>query len=391
MQEFIYKHRFLTAVYEGCRFVYAGSRKLFKKTEICPIWYSFNETPENTTTEALEINENWYSIKRPLYVNEHIYYNLDNALAVNPKIKGFALVFFMCVKDYLYVTPLIEALAQKYSNVELWAYVNNNSPQVTELLKNNPHIKKVKTFKGFKNPCIWKNYDYSEVVQKAPKNFLVLPVYYEYKKISLHRTASLFDTFGLTFNGRKNFPKPIFYLPEEIPAKVADSLKTIKKSAKETKGIIFLKLDDGIYTYPEIDELVRKLIWDNYFVLSATKSGVFDPHFQMLEVKKFSFNEVCHLLSLLKKELPVKIISLCSEYWPVSAGLNIPNLGLQYYYEPKIHNLHYPNIMIMTEFKYSKVPSRNQIVLHGEDFARRDKKIIDFKVETILKYLKNLI
>ena len=386
MRKFIYKSRFLTELYETCRWVYAQINKILGEKEICPVWYSFEDNPENTKTETLEINENCYSIKRPLLINEHIYYNLDNALAVNPKIKGFALVFFMGIGDYLYTTPLIEALAKKYPQMELWAYAAFED-RVTTFLKTNPNIKKVTTFKGFKNPLIWKNYDYSEVVQKAPKDFLILPVYYEYKKISLHRTASLFDTFGLPFNERKNFPKPIFYFPKEIPAKVTDALENIKKSAKGTKGIVFLKLDNGIYSYSEIDELVRRLIWDNYFVLSVTKCGVVDPHFKMLD-KKFAFDDICLLLDLLKKELPVKIISIASEFWPLSAGLGIANLGLQYRFNNKIHNLHYPNINIMTEIKYSKIPSKNQIVVRENiDFMRRDKKIIDFKVESILKYL----
>lgn len=399
MKRFIYKYRFLTVMYETCRWICAKTNKILGKKEICPVWYSFDETPENTNTENLKINQDWYSIKRSLHIHEHVYYNLDNALAVNPKIKGFALVFFMGLGDYLYTTPLIEALAKKYPNMELWAYVSdkldrNNSPLVAKLLKTNPNIKKVKTFKGFRNPFIWKNYDYSEVVEKAPKDFLILPVYYEYKMISLHRTASLFDTFGLPFNERKNFPKPVLYFPEEIPAKVADTLATIKKSAKGTKGIIFLQLDSrsSSYTYPEIDELVRKLIWDNYFVLSVTKSGVVDPHFKMLDIKKFSFNENCHLLSLIKKEFPLYIISLISVFWSASAGLDIPNLGLQHWFDTKLHNMYYPNTLVLTEFKYSKIPSKKQIIVReGIDFARHDKKIIDFKVDAILKYLKNLI
>ncbi len=392
MRKFIYKYRFFTVIYEICRWIYAQANKILGGKEICPVWYSFEDNPEDTKTESLEINKDWYSLKRPLLIHEHIYYNLNNAFAVNPKIKGFALVFFMGLGDYLYTTPLIEALAKKYPKMELWAYVADKfDDRVTALLKTNPKIKKVKTFKGFRNPFIWKNYDYSEVLQKAPKDFLILPVYYEYKKISLHRTASLFDTFGLPFNERKNFPKPIFYFSKEIPAKVADTLASIKKNAKGTKGIILLKLNFGEYIYPEIDELVRKLIWDNYFVLSATKCGVVDPHFKMLD-KKFAFNDICQMLSLLKKEMPLNIISFVSEFWPVSAGLDIPNLGLQYRKDFKLHNLYYLNTLLLTEIKYSKIPSRRQILVHSNiDYTRSNKDIINIKVDTILKYLPNIM
>ena len=396
MIECMSKFRFLTVIYESCRFVYIKSCKMLGKKEICPVWYSFEETPEKIKIEDLEIKKSWYSITRPLLIHEHVYYNLNNALAVNPKIKGFALVFFMGARDYLYTTPLIEALAKKYPKMELWAYVSdkldrNNSPLVIDLLKTNPNVKKVETFTGLRNPFVWKNYDYSEVVAEAPKDFLVLPVYYDYKRISLHRTASLFDTFGLPFNERKKFPRPVFYFPEKVAAKIADDLKMIKKSAKGPKGIIFLQLDSADYTYPEIDELVRKLIWDNYFVLSVTKCGVFDPHFKKLNVKEFSFNEICLLLSLLKKELPIGIISFPSDFWSASAGLYIPNLGLQHWFDPKLHNMFYPNTLVLTEFKYSKIPSRNQIIVReGIDFTRRNKRIIDFKVNAVLKYLPRL-
>lgn len=399
MKKFIYKYRFLTVLYEVIRLTGATLRELSGKPEVCPVWYSFKDTPAKTKKEKLEINKNWFSVARPLHIHEHIYYNLDNALAVNPNIKGFALVFFMGLGDYLYTTPLIEALAKKYPEMELWAYVSdkmdrNNSPLVAGLLKTNPYIKKVQTFKGIRNPFIWKNYDYSEVVKNAPEDFLVLPVYYEYKPITLHRTASLFETFNLPFRNRKNFPRPVFYFPSEIPAKIQTVLDTIKKGAKKTKGIIFLQLDSraSFYTYPEIDALVRKLIWAGYFVLSVTKCNVRDPHFKMLDIKQFSFNENCYLLSLLKKEFPLYIVALNSVFWAASAGLDIPNLGLQHWQDPKVHNLHYPNILMLTEIKYAKIPSKNQIVVReGKDFTRHNEKIIDFKVDAILKYLERLI
>ena len=392
MRKYLYKSRFLTELWEIGRLVYSRIYKIGGKKEICPVWYSFGDNPENINTENLEINKEWYSIKRPLHIDEHVYYNLDNVLAVNQKIKGFALVFFMGLNDYLYTTPLIEALAKKYPQIELWAYAADKiDTRVIALLKTNPNIKKVKTFNGFYHPFIWKNFDYNDVVKKAPKDFLVLPVYYEYKKVSLHRTASLFDTFGLPFNERKNFPKPVFYFPEEIPVKVADTLKDIKKSTKGTKGIIFLKLDDGNYTYPEVDELVRKLIWDNYFVLSVTKCGVIDPHFRMIDIKEFGFNEICHLLSLLKKEFALHVISVTSEFWAVTAGLDIPNLSLQYRQDFKLHNLYYPNILLMTDFRYSKIPLKKQIILPAKDFTHRNKESIDFKVEAVLKSLSRLI
>ena len=111
----------------------------------------------------------------------------------------------------------------------------------------------------------------------------------------------------------------------------------------------------------------------------------------MLDIKKSSFNENCHLLNLLKKEFPLSIISLISVFWSASAGLDIPNLGLQHWFDPKLHNMYYPNTLVLTESRYSKIPLKKQIVMReGVDFTRHDKKIIDFKTEAILKYLPRL-
>ena len=398
MKHYIYRYRFLTVIYETFRLIKAKVCNFLGFKEKCPVWYSFTQTPPKAKKEVLPLDKKWFSISRPLYIHEHVYYNLENALAVNPKIKGFALVFFMGLGDYLYTTPLIEALAKKYPQIELWAYVSdkmdrNNSPLVAGLLKTNPYIKKVQTFTGLRNPFLWKNYDYSQVVKNAPDNFLILPVYYEYKTDTLHRTASLFKTFGLTFKNTEKFPKPEFYFPQEMPSIVAENLQDIKKRAKDTKGIVFLQLDSraSFYAYPKIEDLIRKLIKENYFVLTVTKCKVIDNHFKLLDIKKATFNDNCHLLSLLKKEFPLYIIALNSVFWAASAGLEIPNLGLQHWQDPKVHNLYYPNIIMLTEIKYKRVPSLKQILVkEGQDFTRHNKKIIDFKVETILKYLPRL-
>ena len=90
---------------------------------------------------------------------------------------------------------------------------------------------------------------------------------------------------------------------------------------------------------------------------------------------------------MLKKEIPLYAISFPSDLWAITAGLDIENLGLGYKQDFKLHNLYYSNTLLLTEIKYSKIPSKKQIVVGGEDFVRRDDKIIDFKVDTVLKYL----
>ena len=46
---------------------------------------------------------------------------------------------------------------------------------------------------------------------------------------------------------------------------------------------------------------------------------------------------------------------------------------------------------MLTEIKYPKIPSEKQIIVReGVDFTRHNKKIIDFKVDTILKHLPSI-
>ena len=92
-------------------FFYEEIRKTLFKMHLlrdvpCACWYGFDKRPADVSSDPLVKDSNWYHLSRYSYVYERIYYNLENALRVNPKVKGFAFVFFMGVGDYLYTTPL---------------------------------------------------------------------------------------------------------------------------------------------------------------------------------------------------------------------------------------------------------------------------------------------
>lgn len=360
-----------------------------------PVWYQFDKKHlSGPVTETLPVNKEWYRIKRPLYRHEHVYYNFDKALSVNPNVKGIALIFFMGIGDYLYTTPMIEALKKKYPHLPFHAHVGaqfdrNNSPLVGKLLETNPHIEKVFYFNGFRHPLIWKNYNYQDAFKNIPEGFLAVPVYYDYSVRVPHRVKSLFETFGLSVP--QDTPAPVMYFPQ-TPAPVVERLFTqVQDAAHGKKGIVFLQLDSrgSNYVYPHVRALAEGLIQDGYFVMSVTKGGPTEnPAYLEIDIKQLTINETWHLLSLLKARFALYVIAVNSVFWAASAGLNLPNLGLQHWVDKKVHNLWYPNIEVVTDYHYPLLPREKQIMAPPESYTPHNKKIIDYKPDWIIKWFK---
>lgn len=389
-RHFLYTHRPLCVAYETLR--WAGHKTLGLGKSPTPVWYSFDQKPLPQPQEKLPINGAWYRISRPLYRHEHVYYNFENALAANPQVKGVAFVFFMGIGDYLYTTPMLEALKQKYPSLPFYAYVGaqfdrNNSPLVGKLLEGNPNFEKVFYFKGLRHPFIWKNYDYSQALAQIPEGFLVAPVYYDYSVNVPHRVKSLFETFCLPVP--QEVPAPKMYFPAEPSTVVREYQQQIAAKAAGKKGIIFLQLDSrgSNYTYPHMKPLVEQLAGEGYLVLSVTKGGpLAHPDYLEIDIKRLAINETWHLLSLLKAQFSLYVIAVNSVFWAASAGLGLPNLGLQHWIDPKVHNLWYPNIEVVTNHFYPKLPREKQIMAPAESYTRHNKKIIDYKPDWIVKW-----
>ena len=359
-RHWLYAHRPVCVAYETARWL--GHKVCFFAPSRTPVWYRFDKPPLPNAKETLPVNARWYRISRPLYRHEHVFYNFDNALSANPQVKGLALIFFMGIGDYLYTTPMLEALKNKYPQLPFYAYVGagfdrNNSPLVGKLLEGNPHFEKVFYFQGQRHPLIWKNYDYSAAFKNIPEGFLAVPVYYDYGVHIPHRVKSLFETFSLP--APKGVPEPVMYFPAVPAPAVQETLEQVSSRAKGKKGIVFLQLDSrgSAYTYPHMGELARGLIDEGYFVMSVTKGGPLDnPDYLEVDIKKFAINETWHLLSLLEQRFNMYVIAVNSVFWAASAGLSLPNLGLQHWIDKKVHNLWYPNIEVVTDYIYPLLP-----------------------------------
>ena len=393
MQTYLRAHRPLCVVYESARWL---KHKICGKPENTPVWYGFDHRPQPTNQEPLPLNAQWYHIARPLYMHEQVYYRLDNALAVHPHVKGFAFVFFMGIGDYLYTTPVLAALKKKYPTLPFYGYVGskfdrNNSPLVGKLLAENPYFEKVFYFDGVRHPLIWKNYDYTDAFKDIPEGFLVIPVYYEYGTQIRHRVASLFDTFDLPVP--VDIPAPQMYFPAQFPAPAEDYLAQARQGAPGKKGIVFLQLDSrgSNYVYPHIQALAQGLIDQGYFVMSVTKGGPVDnKNYVEIDIKKLSINQTWQLLATLKQEFALYVIAVNSVFWAASAGLGLPNLGLQHWIDKKVHNLWYPNIEVVTNHIYPLLPREKQIFFFFLSYTRHNKKIIDYKPDWILRWFEQM-
>lgn len=389
---FLRKHRPLCVAWETLR--WAGHKMLGIGKVQTPIWYGFDQRPVDTTSETLPMNVGWYHIRRSLYRHEQVYYNLDNALAANLKVKGIALIFFMGIGDYLYATPMLEALKKKYPLLPFYGYVGaqfdrNNSPLVGKLLESSPVFQKVFYFKGMRHPLIWKNYDYTDALRQIPEGFLAVPVYYDYGVEVEHRVKSLFDTFNLS--APAEIPAPKMYFPHTPTPTVAQYLREISEKAQGKKAIVFLQLDSrgSNYVYPYMRALVKGLADEGYLVLSVTKGGpATGADYVEIDIKKLAINETWHLLALLKEKFVLRVIAVNSVFWAASAGLGLPNLGLQHWIDKKVHNLWYPNIQVVTEIAYPRLPREKQILAPADSYTRHNRKIIDYKPDWVIKWFK---
>jgi|GEM_PF-708951 len=396
--------RIFCFLWESLRYIV---RKIFPFKENTPSWYVFcarrDEGGRDKTFSAPgadRLDGSWFSVRRPFYFHEHIFYDFDSALRLYPDLKGIAFIFFMGIGDYLYASPLFPALKNKYPSLDFRAYVGdkndrNNSSLVASVLKSNPCFSGVDFYSGGRrNPVIWKNYDYRTVIGEIPDGYLAVPVYYDYSMSVPHRTESLFDTFGLK-PGEKfaegSFPVPQMYFPGQPSETVKDYYETICEKAGEKKKIVVLQLDSrgSDYTYPYIGELASMLCRD-FFVISVTKSGFVNGSYLELDTGRIVINDSFRLLHMLKGRFEVYIIAVNSVFWAASAGLGISNLGLQHWKDIKLHNLWYPNITFLTKDIYDRIPGRYQILAGPRDYLRHNKKIIDFKPEFIFRHFMSM-
>ena len=403
---FIKCPRLICQLYELCRI----ALRCIKSEEHTPCWYNYcarqDDGGKKIKYSIPDINNpaelpgrDWFRLTRPFRIHEHITFNFEAAIEAYPRLKGIAFIFFMGAGDYLYASPVFPELKKKYPGLDFIALAGdkndrNNSALVAQLLKTNPCFSNVRTYSdGRRHPVIWKNYDYRNALEYVPEDYLAVPVYYDYSVKVSHRVHSLFETYGLPFPEQGNIekvPTPQMYFPGEPSETVKEYFNVIERMCGG-KDIVFLQLDSrgSDYTYPYIRGLAGMLS-SEYAVLSVTPgiSGI--KNCLELDIKKLAMNDTFRLLSMLAQKHKTGVIAVNSVFWAASAGLNLPNLGLQHWHDPKLHNLWYSNITFLTDIIYEKIPRKYQIHAGPEHWKRHNKKIIDFLPEFIYENFRNM-
>lgn len=285
----------------------------------------------------------------------------------NREVDGLALVFFMGLGDYLMTTPMIEALRLAHPDLPIYAYASSssnsvNSPLLSHLLRVNPMIDKVFSYRGGPAGPQWVDYDFRDALRNIPKNFLILPVIYESLETIQHRETTLFETFGLPL--RLPVRGPILYAQDELtePATILHSAISRRIESSLARQVVFCHFGarSSGYYYPEVERLVRGLLAENCLVIHFGATGFADENLVDIDVTTITPNDTINLLRKLKLQSPsLCAVTVNSFMWPVSAGLEIANLGMHIFWDVTIHQYLYPNIFVITQHNYPRVsPSR---------------------------------
>jgi hypothetical protein len=321
----------------------------------------------------------WYHFRhRFTFDYEYMKLNIGYATEAGD-VKGLALMFAMGAGDYFFATPLLAALRNRFPQLPIIGFATTNagevnSPLLPELMRHDPNLNEVRLYDG-KQTRRYKNYDYSDAVRLAPPNYLTMPVFGNHLPSQRHRVISLFECFGLEMPA--TVPVPLIHTPSPPPPHVLQLLSSIKQqvSRQGAKGVVFLQADSRAshYSYPEIDELASGLSERGYFVLSASKLGRSLPCAHTLDFKEFALMDSILLLKLLKEQVEdTRIVSVASVFWSVSAGLGIPNLGMQHFPDDAMHNYWYPNITVITHRDYPRLPAPVRFLAGAEDYKLND-------------------
>jgi hypothetical protein len=326
------------------------------------------------------------------------YYDIKLLRRTRP-VAGFALIFHMGIGDYLMATPLIRSLRLAHPDLPLYAYGSThadsvNSPLVIELLKLNPLVDRVFAYRG-RPRNVWTDYDWQDALKDIPKDFVVLPVIYDVDPVVFHRATSLLETFNLPIDFP--LPAPIAY-ESPLSAAAAGLLGSIRQRKSDTSatGVVcthFGARSSG-YEYPHIAAIVARLTSLGFLVVSFSPTGVDNNRVIDIDISKITPGDSIELLRALKAD-PERLflLSVNSLMWPISASLDIPNLGLHIFHDPSMHQYLYPNIYVVTPYFFPRLPPFRLFLAPPGSYQERRSAdgqtlFIDYKPEYIADLLE---
>lgn len=322
------------------------------------------------------------------------YYDIARMRRTRP-VGGLALIFFMGAGDYLMATPLIRALHLAYPDLPIYAFGSSHMDNVSSslvigLLKVNPLIDRVFSYSG-RPRQVWTDYDFQDALKDIPPDFIILPVIYDVEPTVFHRTTSLLETFNLPVD--LPLPVPIAY-PAPLSARAIEILTVLQSRIKASSPTAVVCTHFGArssaYEYPHAASLVRQLAGRGCLVIGFSPTDVKNDNVFDIDVSTIAPADTIELLRALKAG-PEKlcVISVNSLMWPISAALNVPNLGLHVFRDPSMHQYLYPNIFVVTPHFFSSLPAFRMFLAPSGSYQQRSSSIgsttfIDYNPEYVV-------
>jgi hypothetical protein len=328
------------------------------------------------------------------------YYDIGRLRRTRP-VSGLALVYFMGAGDYLMTTPLIRALHLAYPDLPIYAYAsthtdNVSSPLVLQLLKVNPLVDKVFGYHG-RPRSIWTDYDFADALKDIPKDFVILPVFYDVEPVVYHRATSVLETFGLPVD--LPVRKPIAYKAEMSPA-AEDLLRSIRSKIElgTHAGVVcthFGARSSG-YEYPHAEILIGRLVKLGFLVIAFSPIDIEHDNVVPVDFSQISPTDSIELLrTLAAGSSPPFMISINSIMWPVTAALNIVNLGLHTFWDPALHQYVYPNIFVVTQYMNSQISPNRWFFAPETAYALRrmdgETLFTDYKPDFVIDCFQTMV
>jgi hypothetical protein len=316
------------------------------------------------------------------------------------QVDGLALIFFMGLGDYLFTTPVVEALRVAHPGLLIYAYFSAgadavNSPLVADMLRSNRHIDAVFPYRG-RPGRYWIDYDFSECLKDIPKNFIILPVIYSTDPAVYHRVTSLLETFNLPV--RLPVPPPVVEvngLSTAASRILADIRERAEWNSSRTIVVCHFGTRSSNYLYPHRDKLVSLLLSSGVLVVTFSPGDLTDPGLATVDVREISMNDTIELVRALQTgDQTVHALTVNSVMWPVSAALGIRNLGLHIFFDESVHQYLYPNIFIVTQHLYPRVsPGRVFLASDGDHEERNSDNgttMTDFNPEFVFRCFEKM-
>jgi hypothetical protein len=206
------------------------------------------------------------------------------------------------------------------------------------------------------------------------------------------------ETFGLRVE--LPVPVPIAY-KTDLSTAGRETLGSIlaEYSAAPSRGLIcthFGARSSG-YNYPYAAQLVWMLIQRGFRVVSFTPTGLSSEKLTEIDITKLNVTDSIELLRGLRADVPnLAMISVNSLMWPISAALDIPNLGLHTFRDPSVHQYWYPNIYVMTQHLYGHISPCRMFRAPDAAFEERQlpggpTRFTDYKPDYVADSLETML